>query len=188
MKNQNILKIIKYFTWIAPFLMILSFIIHLSLTANQGIYATNYFFVAVLILISILNCFALLIVAVYDAKKTSKDKMFSKISLLFGTPIVFILLFLFGAFFSMQFSLEETKYLQNECFTKRKNFFIAENNYNYSTENCSTAKQDSIIIVEVYRWGTIRKCRIVLNDIYQEIDTSKITFLTLKQKKEILSY
>ncbi|RRJ89296.1 hypothetical protein EG240_12090 [Paenimyroides tangerinum] len=188
MKNQYNLKIIRYFVWFAPLFMFSSFLIHLFIPVNQGIDVENYTFVLISLIIMFLNCIALLIVTVYDTNKTTKGKIFNRISLFFGTPILFVILFFYGVIFSMQISHEKTKYLRDDCLMKRKNIFISENNYNYSAGYCNTAEQDSIIIVEVYRWGTIRKCGIILDNVYQEIDTSKITFLTENHKKEILSY
>ncbi len=71
---------------------------------------------------------------------------------------------------------------------KWRNIYKSENRYHFSSGYCPTATQDSIIVTEIYRWGNVKSCGIILNGVYQEINESEVTFLTENQKKEIMSY
>lgn len=186
--NQKSIQLIRYFTWIAPILLILSILIHINLDENQVEYPQNGNFLFLSIILMIVNTISLFFLFLHDKNNSLKNRFLKTYSILFGTPIIILLYFFYHNTFRMNLNLDEATYLRDDCFMKWKNSYKAENRYHYSTGYCSTATQDSIIVTEIYRWGGIKSCGVILNDSYKKIDTAEITFLTEKQKVEILSY
>ena len=186
--NQKAIKLIRYFTWIAPILLILSILIHANLGGNQGEYPENNSFLLISLILMIVNTICLSFLFFRVKNNSLRDKFLKKFSVLFGTPIIILLWILYHNTLSMNLDLDKTTYLRDDCFMKWKNIYKAENRYNYSTGYCPTATQDSIIVTEIYRWGNIKSCGVILNGSYKKIDVFEITFLNEKQKAEILSY
>lgn len=186
--NQKFIKLIRYFTWIAPILFILSFLIHNNLGENQGEYPENENFLFLSLILMMVNTISLIFLFFCDKNNSLRSRFLKTYSILLGTPVIILLWSFYHNTLRMNLNLDETTYLRDECFMKWKNIYKAENRYNYSTDYCPTAAQDSIIVTEIYRWGSIKSCGVILNGSYKKIDTTEITFLTEKQKVEILSY
>ena len=122
-------------------------------------------------------------------KYTKGKKLLFLLSSLFGTPIIILLWLCYNYTFRKNLDVGETKYLRSECFMKFKNIYLSENRYDYHKLNFQVqVVEDSIIISEVYRWGTIKSCNIIRQGKIVKIDTADINFLTKEQKKEILKY
>lgn len=180
--------IIRYCTWIAPIVLIFGIRMHHNLDENQGEFPQNYTFLLFSLIIMIVNTVLLVVLFFLDTHNSLKNRLLNAYSFLFGTPVIIVLWFCYYYTLSMNLNLEETVYLRDECFMKWRNSYQSENRYHYSSGYCPTANQDSILVTEIYRWGNIKSCGIILDKVYKEIDTSEITFLTENQKKEMLSY
>ena len=186
--NQSILKPLLIFTWIAPIIILLSFLKYINHPENQGEYDENHFYLIVSLLLMLSNTIILIILSVNKSIDTILKKALNTISVLLGTPALIALWLFLGAIFILKVDLNKPKHLRDECFLKLRNIYKAKNTYHFSKGYCPTAVQDSIIVTEVYRWGQIKSCGIILKNQYKEIDPSQIEFLTAKEKEEILDF
>jgi hypothetical protein len=175
---------------IAPILVIIGIFTHLNLGGNQGEYQDNFIYLYLVIIILTLNTVNIIILYLNNIDNFRKTKILNTFSILFGTPVIILLWLGYHNTLRMNLVIKKPEYLKDECFMKIKNIYLSENRYNYAKDNCDIIQpiEDSIIITEVYRWGSIKSCEIIIKGKHFEIDTSKINFLARKEKSEILSY
>ena len=174
---------------IAPVLIFGSFWVHTQLPENQGEYAENYIFLFIPFCIMVLNLILLIASDIVVGKKYKNEKPIRIYSILFGTPVLIVLWFIYV--FTLRMSIDpwvNPRYLRGECFIKWKNSYKAKNRYHYSKGYCPTAEQDSILVTEVYRWGSIKSCGIILDGLYIPKDTAEVSFLSRNEKEEMFSY
>ena len=188
--NSNSTKALTVFSWIAPFLFLFGLLVNYNLNEGKSEYSENFSFLFFSIIIMLINSVVLLILFIGDNPEIHqlKHKLLKGFSILFGTPVFILLYLIYFNTLMMNLDLVDTKYLRDDCFMKWQNIYLSENRYQFTIGYCPTATEDSIILTEVYRWGSIKKCGVIMNGIYKEIETDKIDFLTENQKKEILSY
>lgn len=188
--NSNNKKTLRVFSWIAPFLFIFGMLINYNVNKDKAEYSEDFTFFLFSIIIMLINSVVLLILFVSDKQEIPKlkYKLLNGFSILFGTPVFILLYLIYFNTLMMNLDFAETKYLRDDCFTKWQNIYLSENRYNFTSGYCNNATQDSIIVTEVYRWGSIKNCGVIMNGVYKEIEADNINFLTENQKKEILSY
>ncbi|MBT0609240.1 hypothetical protein [Aequorivita echinoideorum] len=187
-QKSNINRKIWLVVIIAPILVFIAFFIFKNQTGNQGEYPENWTFLFISFLILIINSIALIILFSKDFETIKRNKILTTYSILLGTPILLVILLFYHNTLRMNLDIEKTQYLRDECFMKWKNIYKSKNRYHFTSGYCPTATEDSIIVVEIYRWGGVMSCGVIMEGVYKEIDESKITFLTNNQKKEIMSY
>jgi|GEM_PF-6229818 len=90
--DSKILKLVRKFVLLAPFLVWGSVFIHTQLPGNQGEFDDNYFFLLFAALVMFVNLFCVLSLLMLGPPMNIKEKFILAISTVLSTPMLFLIL------------------------------------------------------------------------------------------------